>query len=214
MKLQLNITPKLTLIFVLFAVLVLVVISTPAYTSGRASLEAAAVSELLSTAIEKQAALNTWIMDTQTHATSLSASPSLQERTADLLAARASGDQAKIQAANLRLVAELQIWEGKDREFLGWLLLDPDSGQVIAATDASDEGKYRDDQAYFINGKSASYVQNVYYSLGAQATMLTVSAPIHSPAGELLGVLAGNLDLGAMNAIISRRSGLRPPSCL
>ena len=47
MKFRLTITPKLTLIFVLFAALLLAVVSLLAYTSGSTSLQSAAVSELV-----------------------------------------------------------------------------------------------------------------------------------------------------------------------
>jgi len=60
---KLGITLKLTLIFILFAGAVLVGLGIPAYNNGRAALEAATVSELLTTAIEKQAALNSWVAD-------------------------------------------------------------------------------------------------------------------------------------------------------
>jgi PAS domain S-box-containing protein len=209
MKIRLNIVAKLALIFVLFAALLLAAVGVLSYTSGRAALQAAAVSELFSTAIEKQSSLNDWITETQTHATSLSASPYLQANVADLLAARGSGDQAAIQAVHDRLIEELQVWVGQGRDYLEWFVLDPDSGQVIASTDPGEEGKFREDQPYFINGKSSLYLQDLYYSPATQGTLLTVSAPVRSGNGTLLAVLAGNLDLAKMNAIISRRTGLR-----
>ena len=209
MKIRLNIVAKLALIFVLFAALLLAAVGVLSYTNGRAALQAAAVSELFSTAIEKQSSLNDWITETQTHATSLSASPYLQANVADLRAARGSGDQAAIQAVHDRLIEELQVWVGQGRDYLEWLVLDPDSGQVIASTDPGEEGKFREDQPYFINGKSSPYLQDLYYSPATQGTLLTVSAPIRSGNGTLLAVLAGNLDLVKMNTIISRRTGLR-----
>jgi signal transduction histidine kinase len=209
MKLRLNITPKLTLIFVLFAALLLAMISTLAYTNGQSALESATTAELFATAIEKQSALNAWVTETMTHVASLSASPYLRERMADLLAAKASGNQAEIQATRDRLVAELQIWAGDGMDYLGWMIMDPQSGQIIASTDRGEEGKFREDQPYFTSGKSGPYLQNLYYSPSTLGTLLTVSAPIRSENGALLGVLAGNLNLEKMNAIIARRTGLR-----
>jgi signal transduction histidine kinase len=164
---------------------------------------------LLSAAIDKQTALDTWIGEAQVHAAAIASSPYLQESLADFRAALRQNDKAKAQAAHDRLVAELKVWAGEGKDYQGWMIMDLDSGQVIAATDASEEGKYRDDQAYFTNGKSGPYVQNVYYSLAAQGTRLTVASPIRAPDGGVLGILAGNLDLKKMNAIISRRTGLR-----
>jgi PAS domain S-box-containing protein len=209
MKIRLNITPKLTLIFALFAVVLLAGVSILAYSSGRAALEAATVAELFSAAVEKQAALNAWIVDTEAHATALSESPNIQGKAADLLAALASGNPTDIQTAHDRLVAELQVWASVDQEYLGWVLLDAQSGKVIAATDPGEEGKFKENQPYFIHGKNDSYVQDLYFSPSVQRTLLTISAPIRSKEGALLGVLAGNLDLEIMNAIISRRTGMR-----
>lgn len=61
MKLRWGITQKLTLVFVLFAAGVLYIVSILVYSSGRKALQNATVSRLLSEAIEKQAALETWV---------------------------------------------------------------------------------------------------------------------------------------------------------
>jgi PAS domain S-box-containing protein len=206
---RLGIIPKLTLIFVLFAALLLAVVSLLAYTSGRSALQTAAVSELLSAAIDKQAALDAWIGEAQVHATAIAASPYLQVELMGFQEAQRRGEAVEARAAHDRLDAELRIWAGEEKDYQVWMIMDPDSGQVIAASDASEEGKYRNDQAYFINGKSGPYVQNVYYSLAAQGTRLTVSTPIRAADGIVLGVLAGNLELEKMNEIVSRRTGLR-----
>ncbi len=52
------------------------------------------------------------------------------------------------------------------------------------------------------------YIQTVYYSTTLQSAAMTVSAPVYSLSGELLGVLAGNVALEQMNAIVKRRTGL------
>jgi hypothetical protein len=48
-KLQLRLTPKLALVYVLFAAVLLLFVGVMAYYSGRSSLEAATASEMLST---------------------------------------------------------------------------------------------------------------------------------------------------------------------
>ena len=206
---RLNITGKLTLVFVLFAALLLAAVSLLVYISGRSILEAATIMELYATAMEKQAALNAWITEAQAHASAIASAPGFREQAARLLAAKTAADQAEAQAAHDRLAAELQVWSGEGRDYLGWMVLDPLTGQVLVSTAAGDEGKFREDQPYFIQGKSGPYVQNAYFSPDTQGILSTVSAPIRSPDGALLGVLAGSLDLKTMNAIIVRRTGLR-----
>jgi signal transduction histidine kinase len=206
---SLGITVKLTLILVVFAALLLATISVLAYTSGSNSLQAAAISELLSTAIYKQTNLDSWIGGAQVHTTALASAPDFQKNLVGFLAAHSRGDTLEAQTAHADLIAEMKVWMGEGQDFLGWLIMDPISGQVIASTTPGEEGKFREDQAYFINGKNGSYVQNVYYSPSAQSLLITISAPIHSSNGELLGVLATNLDPQKMNSIISQRTGLR-----
>ena len=119
------------------------------------------------------------------------------------------GNEVEAQTAHANLIAEMKVWMGEGQNYLGWQIMEPNSGQVIISTTPNEEGKFREDQAYFINGKNTAYVQNVYYSPSAQSLLITISAPIHSSDGMLLGVLATNLDPGKMNAIVSQRTGLR-----
>ncbi len=59
-----------------------------------------------------------------------------------------------------------------------------------------------------MKGKTGPYVQNLYYSISLQSIAMTASSPLKTRQGELVGVLAGRLDLGEMNEIINRRTGL------
>jgi len=54
---KLKLTPKLALVLFLFALGMLIGVGMQAYTRGRTALEAAAVTELESTASEKEAAI-------------------------------------------------------------------------------------------------------------------------------------------------------------
>ncbi len=201
MKLRLSITAKLTLVFVLFAALLLVGVGALAYTSGRTALETAITSDLLSTAIEKEAALNAWVEDQQLDIIALTHSPDLVENVAAFVA-------TPNQTRHDRVVHALQTWAGPGQQYLALLVIDAETGQVIAATDPLEEGKFKENRPYFINGKNGPYVQNIYYSLVLQGPAMTAAAPLRSAEGRLLGVLAGRLNLEELNAIINRRTGL------
>ena len=86
---SLGITIKLTLILMAFAVLLLATISALAYTSGSNSLQAAAISELLSSAIYKQTNLDSWIEDAKVHTIALASSPDFLKSLVGFLAVRA-----------------------------------------------------------------------------------------------------------------------------
>ncbi len=206
MRTNLPLATRLTLLFILFALAIITGVGWLSYASGRDSLHRATVSELHATALEKQAALNAWVEDRQAAVAALSTSISVREALAAYTAATPGSVEA--QSAHARLAADLQAYTAQ-RQFLDLLVIEPADGQVIAASSDFEEGKYREDQPYFINGKNGPYVQNVYYSTALQAPAMTVSAPILDEQGSLLGVLAGRLNLEEMNAIINRRSGLR-----
>ena len=201
-----KLTPRLTLTFILYAAGLLSVVGVLAYNSGRNSLRSTTISELSATAIEKQAALNEWVEEKQSEIAALAADPTIIEDASDLMTASPTSTDA--QAAHDKFVAKIQprIAIG---EFTVVMLIDPLSGEVIASTDPSEEGKFKEDRLFFINGRLAPYVQNVYYSTTLQSPSMTASAPLMGADGQLLGVLAGRIDLAEMNIIINRRSGLR-----
>ena len=203
---KLGITPKLTLVFVLFAGAVLVGLSIPAYNNGRAALLAATVSELLTNSLEKQAALNAWVADRQHSIGDIANQVHLRENVKALIAAAPGSPDAE--RAHADLVPELGNWAGEGHRFLSLEVIDAATGRVIVATEASDEGKFREAQPYFINGLQSAYVQNPYYDLSRGRPSMTAAAPILSADGRLLAVLAGPLNLDEMNTIIHRRSGL------
>jgi PAS domain S-box-containing protein len=201
-----KLTPRLTLIFILYAAALLSVVGMLAYTSGRNSLRSATISELSATAIEKQATLNQWVEEKKSHIAALSADPTIIKDASKLMAA--SPNSLEAQFAHDAFVAKIQprIAIG---EFLVVMLIDPRTGEVIAATDPGEEGKFKEDRPFFLNGKTGPYVQNLYYSVALQSTAMMASAPLKGSGGQLLGVLAGRIDLEEMNSIITRRSGLR-----
>lgn len=206
MRRSLNLTSKVTLAFVLFATALAVIIGLLAYANGRNTLEAATFSDLLSAAIEKEASFEGWVTEGQTRIASVVASPFIQMRVAAL---RAETDPEAVLTLHDEIVAELKPLIGEDRLFINLAVLDPESGQVLAATNPNEEGKFKEDRPYFINGQKGSYVQNVHFALECECPAMTASAPIVLSDGTLVAVLAGQLNLEEMGAIINRGTEIR-----
>lgn len=203
---HLLLTPRLALAFVLFGAALLAFIGVLAYSSGRSGLEAATLSALTSVATEKQAMLADWVTTLQTDLSLLATSPGSRDLLTALVHAQPGSAAAR--SAHDDLVKELQSAVGGANPFLALWVMDPGTGQVIAATDPDMEGTYLEDRPYFINGKSSSYVQNPYYSLSLQRVAMAVSGPFRAADGQILAVLAAYADLPKMNSIISRVAGL------
>lgn len=206
MKFQWSLIPKLTFIFVTFATGLLISVSALAYYSGRVALESATTAELVSTAVEKEAALRAWFKDQQLKMTALAASPNLNAKVAALAAAEPGSAAAS--SAHGRLVQELRDWVDPGQQYLALLVIEPETGRVLAATNPAEEGQLHADQPYFSKGREGPYVTNVYYSPVLNAPAVTAAAPLRLTDGRRVAVLAGRLNLEELNTIISRRTGL------
>lgn len=197
-----GITSRLTVIFVLFAAVLLAVVGAFSFTSGRDSLYRATVSELMALSHEKQAALDTWTSDRRSDIVALAASPEVRARAAAFDAARASGDEAGAAGAQERLVATLAPRTGPGQPFQALLVIEPDEGQVIASTSPREEGTFKETRPFFVNGRHGPYIQSPYYSFALEGLAMTAAAPLRGPDGRLLAVLAGRLDIDELSRII------------
>ena len=201
MKFRFGLTQKLALAFFLFAFLILSVMGVWTYASGRVTLQNATTTGLLSTALEKQAALDAWVNDSQEILVRLASLPGIMDlATAETPALSAS-------SLNARIVRELVHWTGSDTHFLSIDLIDPVTGKVTASTQPANEGQYKGDQPFFIQGKTGPFVQNPYTFGSPPGVMMTISAPIKTSDGRLWGVLSGQVNLAELAVIIDRRSG-------
>ena len=202
-----GITPKLTLVFVLFAALLVAAVGALAFLSARSALLATNSSELVARAIAKETGLNVLITIRVAELMSFAGSPHIRDQVTNLIAA---GTPAARQAAHDDVVANLSNWVGGGGGLRGLMVIAADSGQVVASSDAGDEGTSTKDSPYFVKGKTGAYIQSPYYDLALQGPAMTIGVPITSRSGQVLAVLAGYLDLAELDAIVSQRPGLRP----
>ncbi|MDQ2693668.1 MAG: ATP-binding protein [Chloroflexota bacterium] len=200
-----KLTSRLAFVFIIYAVLLLLGVGVLAYDSGRDSLRSATVSELQATALEKEAALTRWVEDKRVDIAALARNPTTLEAAATLLTV--SPDSPEGRTARDTLVANVRP-RVDNGEFLDVNMLHPETGQVLASTAPAEEGKYRENRPYFLNGQTGPYIQNLYYSLAIQSIAMTASAPLRAADGQLLGVLTAHLNLEEMNDIFKRRTGL------
>ena len=200
-----KLTPRLTIVFIAYASALLLGVGLMAYNSGRDALREATISELQATALEKEASLNRWVQDKQADIAALTTDPAIILAAYHLL--QAAPNSMEAQAAHGELIENLKPHLTQN-EILELSLLDPGSGKVLASTNPTEEGKYKEDRPYYVKGKTEPFVQNLYYSISLQSIAMTASSPLKTRQGELVGVLAGRLNLGEMNEIINRRTGL------
>ncbi len=89
------------------------------------------------------------------------------------------------------------------------LILSERNGKVVLATIASHQGDYRSTEAYYLQGRENTYVQNIYTSLLTGELSMTIATPMFATDSlETIGVLVFQLNLERLDRIISERAGL------
>jgi len=92
--------------------------------------------------------------------------------------------------------------------FLDLFILRGSDGLKLVSTDEKQEGKYKEYEPYFVEGKTRTYVKNVYYSFTLEEAAMAIGTPVKDKEGNLIAVLAGYADLAKMSGIMEQRSGL------
>jgi hypothetical protein len=98
-----KLTPRLALVFILYAAVLVFSVGLLAYDGGRDSLRSATISELQATALEKEAALNQWVSEKEGDITSLAMNPATLREASIVLTA--TTNSAPSRTARDRLVA-------------------------------------------------------------------------------------------------------------
>ncbi len=199
---------KLTILFLLLTTIPLAVVGYLAFDNGRRTIEQNTINHLISTNILKEAEFDRWVQGNERSLRELARRPLVREYAA-MLASLDPPTDPEYQAAYMSIYDDhLTPALEEDRGFLDLSILRGDDGWILISTNKSLEGKYRESEPYFVEGKSRTYVQNVYYSLTLGEAAMTIATPIRDREGNLIAVLAGHVDLAEMSEIMMQRSGL------
>lgn len=190
---QLSLTSRLTLLFMLFAVGLVAAVGVFMFTQSEAMLQRAAQAELLAAAIEKEAALDFWAGVRQDDLVALAALP----ETRALLEPERAGAAAPA-ALNLSTALLTAV------QFKTLFVLAADSRRIIISTKPSEIGLEYEGQPL----TAAPVLEGPYYSERRQNWLMTALAPIYAGDGRVLGWLGGEPDLDSFLAIVQRRTGL------
>ena len=148
--------------------------------------------------------MNRWIESNKTSIEELAQRP-LVRRYAAVLASHDSSAPA-YQQAHASLVAEHLLRRLRYGGFFELFVICPRHGIILASTDERQEGKFRETRPFFIEGKSRTFVQGVYYSPALEQPAMTIGTPIQDAQGNLIAVLAGRLDMGELSEIVGFQS--------
>ncbi|MDX8521238.1 sensor histidine kinase [Mesorhizobium dulcispinae] len=204
--LRLGISQKLTLLFALFAAILLGATGWLAFNQGRAALESSVVAEVQSRALEKQAAIGSWLDGQLSELRGLSQSPHIVDdftKLADLPADATPDDWVDLRD-------DLAARTGGGEDFVALFVMEPKSGRVLTATDPTDRGRQGVGEPYFTNGK----IRAGLYLVPDRSRNLTLlspflSTPLRARNGAFVAVLVARLGTESLASTVDRRAGLR-----
>ncbi|MBN1991084.1 MAG: HAMP domain-containing protein [Anaerolineae bacterium] len=82
------------------------------------------------------------------------------------------------------------------------------NGRIIVSTDAAYEGRDQHETEYFSKGQLRTFVQTVHLSPLSGEPTITIATPFRNKSGQVNGLLAADLNLARMDAIVAERTGL------
>lgn len=202
-----KLTAKLTLLFVLLTTLPLCLVGYLAFVNGQRTIHQNTDNLLVSTNNLKKASFIDWI-DNKKNQLSIFAKRPLIIDYSRILTSSGNEETTESKIASRKVIDEhFKISIEGGGGFFELMILRPSDGMIVVSTDERHKLKYREDQPFFKYGKKRTYVQNAYYSLSMEQALLTVSTPIRDEKGNLIAVLAGNLDLAEITEIMLQDSG-------
>ncbi len=197
---------RLVVSFLFLSVVTVGLVATIAYFQASDSLEQS-VFERLDTAVTyKEEELSLWVSERRQDVHAIARSSQIQRQTQILLNHRVY--EPEYQSAYDVLSNQLNTLSIGKPDLQEIFILADEDGKVVFSTNPDHEGEYRNAERYFAQGKSATFVQNVYPSPETSKPSMTIATPLLDESGQRLGVVAIHLNLDRMDKIILERAGL------
>jgi len=188
---------KLIISFELLALLVIVVVGYALFAQASEAIEERTIAQLESVVVLKENRMNDFFKENAEDLTNI------QEESSSLLINQES--KKMNYPEDIRRVLNGKL--GNNPDYIEFFVLDPD-GNVYASTNEAQEGKIKSNEPYFTEGKNETFVQSFYYDSALQQPAITISTPLKDNEENVVGVLAGRLNLEKISEIMVGMSGL------
>ena len=199
MKLSVKIATILTILSVISVGLV----GYLAYYYGRKTIEERTFNHLVSTNLLKEKEFSRWVGDAKRSLRELARRPSIQQLVESLNLYGGSSSQYQLVRTEIYQEHLTPVLEEEEGFFELFIMRNKD-GKVAVSTNDKEEGKFRRNELYFLQGRSRTTVQSAYYSLSYERPMTTIGTPIKDRDGKTIGVLAAHMDLTEMSTIMAQ----------
>jgi GAF domain-containing protein/HAMP domain-containing protein len=201
-----SLTTRLIVSFLLLALVPLSIVGYVAYNIGEEALKRGILDHLSTAAILKEEEINRWLADKKRSTLLLAQTPIVRQYSKPLLTE--SETSPDFLPAYKTLGDYLTAVLAEEPDFLEIFILTDVGGKVALSTNKAHEGEYNVTSTYFTEGRKATYVQNVYFSVPLGKTTMTIATPIKDETGQRVGVLGIHINLDKMDEIMLERGGL------
>ena len=198
--------PRIALLFVLSGLLPLLLLGGFSFWRSQSALIRNAKAHVLSVSVLKEDELLQWMDANQAILESVAHRPLVIDLAAQLIdAPRGSEDWTALRDGLVEnhLLPNLTL-----RGLTDFHIIHPGTGQILVATEGRDEGKFRESEDFFVEGKTATYIGRVTYSVAAEELVMHLSTPLALTDGSLAGVLSAHVNLEEMGRILRLSSGM------
>lgn len=196
---------RLVVSFLSVSLVTIALLGSIAFLRARATLEDLSLDRLESIAEIDEGVLNRWVSEQESTIRFLAALPQMRRATAQVGELQPDSDRRR---ATLAIINDLLETSQGYADFQELFLMIPRGGEVLAGTEPSRIGEYYIDALFFMEGRNAPFVQNLYASPITSQPTITAAAPILDEDGRTVGVIAGHLNLERIDSLLSSRAGL------
>jgi len=198
---------KLLLVFLAIAVLPALGIAYFSYHSGRTTIERDIYNLLQTTNVHKNDQFNQWLANNQQMLLQISTTPDVIDKISVMT--RVDPDGMVFEAyRNTLLLEHLTPLLANQTGFVDYIVIGVPDGLILASTNPILEGKYRESEAYFLEGQKGPYIDQVRFFISEQEIGLHISTPIRDHSGKLLAVLVGHASPAEMARIMQLKTDL------
>ena len=198
-----KIANKISLSFLLTAVVLTSIAAPVLYISAKKSLEDRIHAHLETTVRSRAHHIETYLKEHKGKV-EIMADSAIVENVLEAFKNKESGSKELTKEASFEIAKFVQT----DGDFYEIFVLNQE-GSIVLSTDQSNIGLDRSTDAYFLGARETSYIKDAYYSTITKRRLIAVSAPVlDDETGQWLGVLVARSDLAGLNEIACDRTGL------
>lgn len=196
---------RLLIAFLALAIVPLALTSYVSYAAFRHGILDDSESKLSGVATLKEQEIRRWAERLSGTLSWVAANPSRAAEMGTLSTFPAGSDEYQAAHESLTDDAGRLANEG---QFTVVLLARSDTGQVVVASEPGWLGRSADSEWHLNEGRSATFVSEVFVSSLIGRPTIVVSTPVKDRSGRLTGVLVGYADVKELNDLMTEWSGL------